>query len=163
MGAMVVSDQRQAVPAIINRQSDGRTLTLWAQKGGEKTNSSIFAQTESGASALVSEACTQMEQISLSESFVSSADLQKEVPEVSIGKYVQFLSNVKLDLKMPELTVQNIEDMKEKVYWEWDMVDESWQTGKFSGAEMERLNDMFNNLASTLQREQMKIYTKTTE
>ena len=69
MGAMVASDQRQAMPAIINRQSDGRTLTLLAQKGGEETTSSIFAQTESGASALVSEACTQMEQISLSESF----------------------------------------------------------------------------------------------
>ena len=94
---------------------------------------------------------------------MSSADLQKEVPEVSIGKYVQFISTVELDMKMPELTVQNIEDMKEKVYSEWDMVDESWQTGKISGAEMERLNDRFNNLPSTLQKEQMKWCTKTTE
>ena len=43
------------------------------------------------------------------------------------------------------------------------MVDESWQTGKISGAEMERLNDMFINLLSTLQKGQMKLYTKTTE
>ena len=91
-------------------------MTLLTKKGGAETTSSIFVQTESGTNVLVSEACTQMEQISLSESFMSSADLHKEVPEVSFGKYVQFLSNVKLDLKMPELTVQNIEDMKENVY-----------------------------------------------
>ena len=42
MGDMVASDQRQAMPAITNRQSDGRTLTLLAQKGGEETTSSIF-------------------------------------------------------------------------------------------------------------------------
>ena len=51
MGAMVASDQRQGMPAITNRQSDGRTLTLLAQKGGEVITSSIFEQTESGVYA----------------------------------------------------------------------------------------------------------------
>ena len=39
------------------------------------------------------------------------------------------------------------------------MVNESWQTGKISGAEMERLNDMLY----TLQKVQMKMYMKKTE
>ena len=43
------------------------------------------------------------------------------------------------------------------------MAHESWQTGKIYSAEMERLNDMFNNLSSTLQKEQMKMQTKTNE
>jgi hypothetical protein len=61
--------------------------------------------------------------------------------------------------------VQDIEEMKEEALKHWDRADEnsSWMNGKISGVEMEKQNEAFSSLLSTLQAEQTKIYSKTTE
>ena len=59
MGAVTMSDHRQAMPAIIVREHEEQTLTMLAQTGGEETTSSIFAQTESENRVPVSEHARQ--------------------------------------------------------------------------------------------------------
>ena len=78
--------------------------------------------------------------------------------EISIEEYMQTVSAIELRLKMSELTVQDIEEMKEEVLMHWDKADENWMNGKISGDEMEKQNEEFRSLLSTLQIEQTKLY-----
>jgi hypothetical protein len=163
MGAATMSNHRQAMPAIIVREHEERTLTMLAQTGGRETTSSISAQTESENRVLVSEACTQTEQMLLPETLTLTVSQIENENEISIEEYMQTVSAIELRLRMPELTVQDIEEMKEEVLMHWDRADENWTNGKISGDDMEKQNEAFRSLLSTLQIEQTKIYSKTTE
>jgi hypothetical protein len=163
MGAATMPDHRQAMPAIIVREHEEQNLTMLAQTGGEETTSSIFAQTESENRVLVSEACTQTEQMLLPENLASTVSQIKNENEISTEEYMQTILTIDLRLKMSELTAQDIEEMKEEALKHWDRADENWMNGKIPGVEMENQNEAFSSLLSTLQAEQMKIYSKTTE
>ena len=163
MGAATMSDHRQAMPAIIVREHEEQTLTMLAQTGGEETTSSISAQTESENRVLVSEAYTQTEQMLPPETPTLTVSQIENQNEISIEEYIQTVSAIELRLKMSELTVQDIEEMKEEVLMHWDKADENWTNGKISGDDMEKQNEAFRSLLSTVQIEQTKIYSKTTE
>ncbi len=57
--------------------------------------------------------------------------------EISIEEYIQNISTIELRLKMSELTVQDIEEMKKEVLKHWDRADDNWINKKISGVEME--------------------------
>jgi hypothetical protein len=75
-------------------------------------------------------------------------------------------STIELKLKMTEITVQDIEVMKEEVLMHWDRADANWLNGKTPGVEMENQNNAVSNLLCSLQTEQTKYtqnVTKATE
>ncbi len=104
-------------------------------------------------SVLVSEACTQTEQMLLPENLASTVSQIKNENEISTEEYMQTISTIDLRLKMSELTAQDIEEMKEEAFKHWDRADENWMNGKIPGVELENQNEAFSSLLSTLQAE----------
>ncbi len=133
MGATVMHDKRQAMPALIIQEFDELTLIMWAQTGDEETKSLVFAQTESEISTFVSEACTQTEQLSFSENYTPNVSQIENENETSIEKYMRTISTTALELKMSELTVYDIEKMKERVLMHWDTANQNWINGTSKG------------------------------